>query len=103
MRKVRSVFYGIIAYALSFLPAFSVLDRIATGSREWAVRALARVVEKEDFPATSKLRFELTLAKWRQEIGCEEIQGMGGLRKSSHHFLQIGSQEKPLNERLACA
>lgn len=103
MRKVRSVFYGIIAYALSFLPAFSVLDRIATGSRDWAYRALARVVEKEDFPATSKLRFELTLAKWRESIGVGEGLSTGGLRKSSHHFMQIGSQEKPLREGLTCA
>lgn len=103
MRKVRSAFYGIIAYALTFLPAFSILDRIAGSGKEWAYRALARVVEKGDFPATSKLRFELTLAKWRHEIGCDEIQLGGGLRKSSHHFMQIGSQEQPALDRMAIA
>lgn len=100
MSKVRSMFYGVIAFALSYLPALSILG---SSSRDWAYSALARVIEKDDFPATAKLRFELTLAKWRNDSGVGEGVSTGGLLKSSHHFAQIGSQEGPVMERMAVA
>lgn len=103
MSKIRSAMWGLVAYALSYLPMFSVVGSVSGSGRSWVASALRHVIEKDDFPATSKLRFELTLAQWRNDSGVGEGISAGGLLKSSHHFMQIGSQEAPALDRMAVA
>jgi hypothetical protein len=67
-------------------------------------RQLERMVDvMGEFPASSKLRFEMTLAKWRMALGSPDAISTCGLDKSSHHFVQHGAQEKPAMNRLAQA
>lgn len=103
---MRKLHYA-LAFVLGFLGVhYSYDDRVWTSRWHRAVdRAIAvgRMLLPTETYASAKIKFESTLAMWRQIGVGAGAAATGGLMKSSHHFLQIGSQEKPLNERLACA
>lgn len=62
-----------------------------SGYAQSFVRALDVMGE---FPASAKMRFEVTLAKWRMMLGSPDAISATGLMKSSNHFMQHGSQEQ---------
>lgn len=106
MRSFNFV-HRFLAFALAFLGGQYHHDEHGWTSRWHKVvdRAVAvgRMLLPTETYASAKIKFESTLAMWRQiGVGAGSALG-GGLMKSSHHFLQIGSQEKPLNQRYACA
>lgn len=67
------------------------------GSPSGYAQSFVRVLDvMGEFPASAKMRFEVTLAKWRMLLGSPDSISVNGLNKSSHHFTQRGVVEQPL-------
>lgn len=102
MRKSR--FSTVVGF---FIAAMALCGRWGESILDLPRRASYHVSRSIDvmgeFPASSKLRFEMTLAKWRMALGSPDAISANGLVKSSHHFVQRGVQSPVIGKAHALA